>query len=411
MKTCYVFIYLPGEHRAVPAGLFSYDPDGRQGLFRYGRGYLARAHALPVDPVALPLGREPRPVTTNDGLYGAFRDASPDYWGRLVIASDLKTEASALDEMDYLMLTNASRVGNLDFRASLDSPEPDYRPPTFQRLDEVVEAALRLQQNLPVPHAQEQLLLQGTSLGGARPKCTVEWDGQLWIAKLPAQGDTFDHARVEFATMTLARQCGIGIADVRLQDLGGRDLLMVRRFDRTPVEGGYARTGFLSALSFMEWDPGDRLAFSYVSIAARMRELGLGASRAPQELFRRMAFNVFCRNTDDHPRNHGFLLGEGTLALSPAYDMVPAATHPGVGSEFSLSMEIGAEGRNASLENLMSRHAQFGLRRDEAEQLLQEMAATVARWEPNFLGCGVAAADVEKFRSSFRLPGAPFCLS
>lgn len=404
MKECYVFIYLPGQTMAVPAGIFSYDPAGPQGIFQYGHRYLEREDAVSVDPVALPLDREPLPVTSNDGLYGAFRDASPDYWGRTVIAYDKKIATSALDEVDYLLLTNASRVGNLDFRQSLDDPEPQYAPPSYQAIGELIEAAQMLQQNQPIRRDHEQLLMRGTSIGGARPKCTTEWNGELWIAKFPSRGDPFDNARVEYATMTLARRCGINVADIRLQDIGGRDVLMVRRFDRESMGNGYGRTGFVSALSFMEWDQEDRAVFSYVSIADRMRQAGLGASLAPQELYRRMAFNVFCRNTDDHPRNHGFLIRDGKLELSPAYDITPSAARIGVGSEFSLAMELGTEGRNASLGNLLSRHAQFGLRMEEARDMLSGIAKVVSGWEGHFLKCGVTKDDTEKFRGSFDTP-------
>lgn len=118
-KKLYVFIYLPGDTVAVPAGIFTHYPDDGIGRFAYGRRYLERQNALAVDPVALPLGAVHQDVTTNDGLYGAFRDASPDYWGRLVIAAELKSPPESLRETDYLLHSNATRVGCLDFRRTL----------------------------------------------------------------------------------------------------------------------------------------------------------------------------------------------------------------------------------------------------------------------------------------------------
>src|ERR1039458_2665770 len=144
-QEAYVFIYLPGETTAVPAGIFTHYPDDGIGRFEYGRRCLERLNALPVDPVALPLGVPLLDVTSNGGLYGAFRDASPDYWGRLVIAAEAKVPPEALGEMDYLLQANASRVGNLDFRQSLEQGEPERRPPSFQFLGDLLDAASRLQ--------------------------------------------------------------------------------------------------------------------------------------------------------------------------------------------------------------------------------------------------------------------------
>jgi serine/threonine-protein kinase HipA len=369
-RKAYVFIYLPGETTAVPAGVFTHYPDDRIGRFAYGRRYLGRANALPADPVALPLGGTSRDVAAG-GLYGAFRDASPDYWGRLVMSAELKVAPETLTEMDYLLRANASRVGNLDFRESLEQEEPLMAPPAFQALDDLLEAASLLQAGKRVSQELLRLLEQGTSVGGARPKCTVELEDALWIAKFPARG--------------------------------GKDVLLVRRFDREKAATGYLRFGFLSALSLMEWDEWDRPDWSYPALADRMRATILAQPDQLHELFRRMAFNVLCRNTDDHPRNHGFVRGEKGLALSPAYDIVPNPTRPGVGTEFSLCMALGERGREASLENALSMSSRFGLGREEAEQVVAEMRSCAARWEEHYRGHGLSAGDVEAIRGCFPL--------
>ena len=128
-----VFIYLPGETIAVPAGIFTHDNELSLGTFVYGRRYLMRDNCLPVDPVALPLGRPPREVIINGGLYGSFRDAVPDYWGRLVIAAEARAAPEAMSEIDFLLAANATRTGNLDFRLSPEDPEPELVPPGFNR--------------------------------------------------------------------------------------------------------------------------------------------------------------------------------------------------------------------------------------------------------------------------------------
>ncbi|MCK9296184.1 MAG: type II toxin-antitoxin system HipA family toxin [Desulfobulbaceae bacterium] len=405
MKKCIVFIYLPGCIMAVPAGVFTYDSALQQGYFQYGRKYLERENAQAVDPVALPLRRDlSGPIETNAGLFGALRDSSPDHWGRMVIARKNKVSVSEFDEFDFLVNADASRVGNLDFRLSLDDPEPQYVPPTFQVISELVEAADRLQRSLPISDEHQGMLNQGTSMGGARPKCTVKLEGDLWIAKLPAKDDAFNNARVEYATMTLAARCGIQIPNISTMGLpDGRDVLLVKRFDRETRPDRWTRHGFLSALSFMEWDEQARELFSYVSVSGRMRQMGLGLG-SMKELYQRMAFNAFCRNTDDHPRNHGFLVKNGNLSLSPAYDIVPSAAKIGVGTEFSLAMEIGARGRHGTLENLLSKYGQFGLRPEEAKGLLFEMAKTVVDWKQHFHKSGVSDSEIDIFQGSFASP-------
>ncbi|MBK5276869.1 MAG: HipA domain-containing protein [Desulfuromonadales bacterium] len=399
----YVFIYLPGGTAAVPAGLFTHYPDDGIGRFAYGNRYLERPNALPVDPVSLPLGGTPRDVATNGGLYGAFRDSSPDYWGRLVFAAEARMPPEAMNEVDYLLRANASRIGCLDFRASLDQGEPVSGPPGFQSLAGLLDAASDLAAGKQVRHDLLRLLEQGSSVGGARPKCTVELDETLWIAKFPAKDDTVNFPMVEYATMTLARICGISVPAVRIVTVGGRDVLLVKRFDRQKARSGYQRFGFLSALSLMEWDERDRAQWSYPVLADRMRATILAQRAQTVELFRRMLFNVLCRNTDDHPRNHGFLWGKRATALSPAYDIVPTLARSGVTTEFALSMSLGDQGREASLANALSMHARFGLTRSAAELLIDDMRKCVGQWERHFTACGVSEANREALRASFAI--------
>ena len=400
-QKAYVFIYLPGETVAVPAGIFTHYPDDGIGRFAYGLRYLERLDALPVDPVALQLGAVPRDAAANGGLYGAFRDASPDYWGRLVIAAELKFSPESLGEMDFLLHGNASRVGCLDFRASLEQGEPETRPPSFQLLAEILEAATQLQHGEPVRHDLLQLLEQGTSIGGARPKCTVELDDALWIAKFPARGDSVNFPRIEYATMLLAQACGITIPEIRIISVGDKDVLLVKRFDRRKTAMGYQRFGFLSALSLMEWDERDRTQWSYPALADKMRAAILAQPLELEELFRRMVLNVLCRNTDDHPRNHGFLWGEKGPALSPAYDIVPSLARPGIGTDFSLSMSLGERGREATVVNAVSLSARFGLSQNKAQLIVEEMKECVKTWEGHFASQAVSSVDIEAVRACF----------
>ena len=399
----YVFCYLPGDIVAVPAGRFDHDNHAGVGMFSYGRRYSERPSALPVDAVALPLGVDPVPVATNGGLYGAFRDASPDYWGRLVIAAGLKSPVEALSEVDYLLHANATRAGNLDFRPALDSPEPDLEPPAFQAMPDLLMAAADLEAGRPVDERCRLMLEQGSSLGGARPKCTVQLAGALWLAKLPSRNDRVNIARLEFGTMNLAARCGLVVPPIRLETIGGRDVFLTRRFDRDAVGGGWARRGYLSALSLAQWDERDRDRWSYRAIAERIRRHAAHPAADLHQLFCRIAFNILVRNTDDHPRNHGFLLAEGGgLALSPLFDIEPALARPGVGTEFSLAMDIGPQGRLARLDNLRAAAASYNLKPAEADDLIVQMRSGVENaWHDELTKAGFDAATLETLAPSF----------
>ncbi len=398
-KKITVFIYLPGETVAVPAGIFTHESDFGMGSFAYGWKYVERPNALPVDPLALPLGLTPREVLTNKGLYGSFRDAAPDYWGRLVIAAEKKVPPENLSETDFLLEANATRVGNLDFRSSPDAPEPHPEPPHFNQMEEILEAAARIEAGKEVSYHLLHLLRQGTSVGGARPKCTVAWQDSLWLAKFPANDDTLNIPRIEYATMTLAEKCGIRIPTLRLQPIGEKDILLVRRFDREKCEDSWTRKGFVSSLSLMQWDEADRLFWDYGAIADVMRRHT--SVRDINELFRRMIFNILIRNMDDHPRNHGFLFETSGLELSPAYDIVPSLTQPGVGKEFSLAMSTGKRGREASLGNALSGATRFGMPEKEARMVVESIVKAVRCWQDHFAAIGCPESEIRSLEPSF----------
>jgi serine/threonine-protein kinase HipA len=394
-----VFIYLPGETVAVPAGIFTHESHLGVGSFAHGRKYLNRKNALPVDPVFLPLGLSPREVTTNNGFYGAFRDASPDYWGRMVIAAERKIPPEALSETDFLLETNATRVGNLDFRKTPDDPEPNLEPPHFNRMEDILCAASGIETGDVVPPHLLRLLRQGTSVGGARPKSTIQFQDALWIAKFPAREDTLNIPRIEYATLSLAKKCGIRIPEIRLESVGNRNVLLVRRFDREKCGDGWIRKGFLSSLSLMQWDETDRPGWDYCAVADTMRRYT--SVQDIQELFRRMVFNILVRNTDDHPRNHGFLFDKAGLDLSPAYDILPSLTRPGVGTTFFLAMSAGAHGREATLENALSRAVRFGLSGEEARMVIKSLVNTARNWRDHFASAGCPDMELEALAPSF----------
>jgi serine/threonine-protein kinase HipA len=402
----FVFIYLPGQVRATPAGRFRYDPAARVGRFDYDRKYLALPDALPVDPLELRLAGPIAPARTNDGLYGVFRDALPDFWGRLVLEKRLGISMEAISADRMLIHSDASRVGNLDFRDSPEAAEAPFEPPAVERLEDILEAASAAEQGAALSPHMQALLRQGTSMGGARPKCLVEDASGLWLAKFPSLHDRWNNARVEMATMNLAASCGIRVPAMRLARIGNADVLLLERFDRQKTPEGYTRLGYCSALSVMGLDESERERFSYLTFADQLR----GAfpqswdQRHGEEMFRRVAFNILARNTDDHPRNHGILLRGTSMELSPAFDVTPTPSRPGLNTDFYLAMAAGPRGRMADMDNLLAGCAHFGLTGKEAAAVLQEMAEQAGKWREFFARADVSEEDTERFAYTFDSP-------
>ncbi|MCL4486193.1 MAG: HipA domain-containing protein [Nitrospirae bacterium] len=249
---------------------------------------------------------------------------------------------------------------------------------------------------------ERRFLLQGSSMGGARPKANVLHDGRLCLAKLPASGDRFDNARVEMALSDLARSAGIETPRTELISLpDGRGVFLSERFDRVPVpdkHGAFFRKGFLSALTLLGLDERKNPLGSCPAIADAARKAGIDCGR---DIFRRMAFNMAIRNTDDHLRNHGFLRGKKEWRLSPAYNLMPAPAVPGVATSFDLSIGVGKMGRKATLENALSESARFGLPKREAEEIFKNVVDNLRSWRSVMARYGVTDSDIEKFSGSF----------
>jgi serine/threonine-protein kinase HipA len=334
-----------------------------------------------------------------------LRDAGPDYWGRRVI--EKHAGAAVLGELDYLLQSPDDRAGALGFGLSAEPPAPRRefnRTIELARLQVLADALMRDEiDSSDRDHVLAQdLLLLGTSMGGARPKAVVEDEGALWIAKFNCQDDRWNQARVEHAMLRLAHECGLRVAYSRLVYVGERDALMVRRFDREPGERGYLRARMLSALTLLRTGDShlDRERWSYLLLVEELRRLCEDPKADAHELFKRMVFNALISNTDDHPRNHAVIAPGETWRLSPAYDLTPM---PHVSVERrELAMTAGDLGRRASAQNFLSQCARFLLTPDEAARVIDEMEAIVrSRWYQVARREGVSERDCETISRSF----------
>jgi serine/threonine-protein kinase HipA len=340
-------------------------------------------------------------------MFGALRDASPDGWGRRVI--EKMTGRADLDEMDFLLHGPEDRAGALSFDDERTPPGPARSFNRVLHLPELRRAAQALEEAAPgepVVHQVGHLLEPGTSLGGARPKNVVEDDLGLWIAKFPQRGDKWNNAPVEAAMLALASRCGIRAPETRVEQIGGDRVLLVKRFDRSKVEGGYLRHRMVSALTVLDADDRvtDRTAWSYVLLADELRRWSERAAADRAELFRRVAFNALISNLDDHPRNHALIAPGQAWHLAPAYDLTPT---PAVAIERrDLALECGPYGRMARRDNLLAGAPRFGLESDEAGAIIDELQLTVQRhWRQDVLRLGGTEGDCKVIEPAFAYPG------
>lgn len=411
-RECYVYIVLPGATEFVTAGRFRVSPmpdSEAVGEFVYGRRYLERDDAVELDPVELRLRRGTYETARMHGFFGAIRDSMPDSWGRRVIEKN--TGHTQLEEFDYLMQGPDDRAGALGFGLNVEPPTPKHmfnRTLDLERLQLAADAIVNDEPDIAGSAAGqvEELLLPGTSMGGARPKVVVEHENDLWLAKFTRQDDRWNHPRVEHGLLKLAKSCNLNVADSKIADVAGRDVLLVHRFDRDRTERGYRRHRMVSALTLLQIDdsPTARTGWSYILFADEIRRVSAEAARDLRELFGRMCFNAAVSNLDDHPRNHAVLAKEQAWRLSPAFDLTPA---PVIAKDRrDLAMTCGQFGRYANRKNLISSHGRFLLSKKEAEDILDGIVEIIrSQWHPIMRRATVSETDCEAIASAFLYDG------
>jgi serine/threonine-protein kinase HipA len=314
-----------------------------------------------------------------------------------------------LGELDYLLESPDDRAGALSFGLGQEPPAPRR---TFNKtlelanLQNIADAIVRGEIKKKDDDAIqiEELMKIGTSMGGARPKTVVEDDQGLWIAKFNRADDRWNYAKIEHAMLVLAKKCGISAAESRVVDVGGKDVLLVHRFDRFKTGKGYARARMISGLTLLQADETERNRWSYISLAEEIRRTVANPSKDAPELFRRMCFNALISNIDDHPRNHAVIAKEREWNLSPAFDLTPS---PVIGQERrDLAMTCGDKGRFACASNILSQHTRFLLGPVDAQMIVHNMRQQVsANWYDVARAEGVSEKDAEAIRGAFVYEG------
>ena len=410
-RECFVYIVLPGATEFVTAGRFRWidEGDGGVGEFVYGRSYRARDDAVELDPVELRLSGQVYETARMDGFFGAIRDSMPDFWGRRVI--ERNAGFAELVEFDYLMQGPDDRAGALGFGLGVEPPGPRRQFNRTLDLADLQRAADTIVDDdregaEPAGDRVEELLLLGTSMGGARPKAVVDDGEGLWIAKFNRIDDRWNHARIEHGMLALARACGLNVTDSRTATVGGRDVLLVRRFDRDRTDAGYRRHRMVSALTLLRADdsPGEPDGWSYLLLGDEIRRASARPEDDLRELFGRICFNAAVSNLDDHPRNHAMLARGRQWRLSPAFDLTPS---PAIARERrDLAMACGRFGRYANKTNLLSGHGRFLLDQGEAEATFERIVSTVREgWHAGMRRAGTSERDCQAIASAFLYDG------
>jgi serine/threonine-protein kinase HipA len=364
----FVWVWLPGASDPVVAGRLQATGDLIE--FNYGRSYLDRDDAIPLYLPELPLRRGVIPPLDGLRIAGCIADGGPDAWGQRVVMQHLLgaaapgTDPAQLHALTYLLRSGSERIGALDFQSS----SSDYKSRAVDRatLEELMDAADRVERRLELSPALDRALLHGSSVGGARPKALLDAGDRKLIAKFSSSTDAYPLVRGEFAAMDLARRAGLNVAKVELVEVLGRAVLLVERFDRIP--GSRKRRAIVSALTILELDEMIARYASYADFGEIIRERFTDARPTLRELFGRITFNILVGNTDDHARNHAAFWDGKALTLTPAYDICP---QPRTRGEASQAMAIGPDGfRFSRLDGCVTAAGTYLLTEAEAREII-----------------------------------------
>ena len=375
-EEAFVWIWLPGATAPVVAGRIARD--GERLIFNYGQSYLDLDDRIPVYEPELPLRSGLIAPEAGLGMAGCLRDAAPDAWGRRVILNRTfgrkgkDVDTTALDELTYLLESGSDRTGALDFQHSPSEYVP--RAVRSATLEELLNAAEKVEKGVPLSPGPDQALFHGTSLGGGRPKAMIKDGDKKMIAKFPSSTDTYNVVKAEYVAMRLAARAGLDVAPVRLVQVAGKDVLLVERFDRVKTEDGWSRKAMVSALTLFGLDEMMARYASYEDLAEIIRHRFTSPRATLHELYGRLVFNVLCGNTDDHARNHaGFWDGEH-LTLTPAYDICPQGR---TGNLASQAMLIVGDKRASTLATCLEAAPNFQLREKAAKEIIARQIGTI----------------------------------
>lgn len=383
--------------------------------FEYNGSWMSANHqVLFLDPhLGFYKGKQYLPEEKNN--FGIFLDSSPDRWGRLLMrrreawqAKKEDREERTLFESDFLLAVfDGHRLGALRFKSDPDGPfmndQRKMATPPWTSLRELEHASLQLERDDAINDPEyakwlSVLIDPGSSLGGARPKASVvDENGHLWIAKFPSSRDEKNSGAWEMLLHQLAEACGIRVSKASLQKFSGRHhTFLSKRFDRTDHN---QRIHFASAMTLLGFQDGaDHVdGIGYLDIVGFITQHSPAAKEDLEQLWRRMVFNMLVSNTDDHLRNHGFILTPQGWRLSPAYDMNPNEMGNG------LTLNISENSNEQDISLAIGTAGFYQLKKDKAENIFSEIQREIIQWRTVAKKLGISNSEMEQTKRAFRL--------
>lgn len=344
-------------------------------------------------------------------IFACFSDALPDRWGRTLLnrreqiaAIDEKRAVRRLTSFDYLIgIDDASRMGGFRFThmpsGAFINTEASLRVPPLVDIHQLMQAASEIESSegkhlLPSKKWLRQLLHPGTSLGGARPKASVmDENGALTVAKFPSRKDDYDVAKWEHFCHIMGRKAGMDVAETRTISAEKHHILLSKRFDRTK-DG--KRIHFASALTLLGLTDSDNSSsgHGYTDIVDFIIQHGSDVERNLEELYRRVAFYIIVGNSDDHFRNHGFLLTRKGWELSPAYDINPTLSD-------KQSLLINRDSSEADLKILLRSAEDYMLAPEKAQRIIEEVRTAMRPWRSEARKLGLPQRDIDMLAPKF----------
>src|SRR5665647_392176 len=380
--------------------------------FEYAADWLKSGFSQMLDPdLQLYSGAYyPRDEKIN---FGVFLDSCPDRWGRVlmqrreaIIAKNEERKAKTLLESDFLLgVFDMHRTGALRFKLQEGGPflndNKEMASPPFSSLRELEHASLKMEEdNIDDPEYLKwinMLIAPGSSLGGARPKASVvDTANNLWIAKFPSKNDEKNVAAWEMVANELAMMAGINISLGKVQQFNNKYYTyLTKRFDRTEKN---ERIHFASAMTLLGHSDGENSAgASYLELAEFITRHGVAVDKNLEELWRRIVFSICIKNTDDHLRNHGFLLTETGWSLSPAYDINPNEYGQG------LSLNISLDDNSLDVSVALEVAGYFRLDNKKANQIIKQIKSTVSSWRSLAVKYKIPKAEQDRMSVAFSL--------
>ena len=406
----YVFAHWMEFDEPVLMGVLSaLQAKGKKAFsFEYDRAWLSTKNKFLIDP-DIQFFSGPQYANGKDN-FGVFFDSMPDTWGRTLLkrreairAADLKVKANTLYDIDFLLgVYDESRMGALRFKLALDGDFLDNNKtratPPWASIRALQQAAVSFEQDEQNTESKkwlEILMAPGSSLGGARPKANIiDTDNSLWIAKFPSKADKINKGAWEYVAYLLAKDAGVMMASSRIEKvIGNYHTFFTKRFDR--INGG--RIHFVSAMT-MTGNNEDTIKenpASYLNIAEFISNHGVNIEANLHQLWRRIIFNIAISNTDDHLRNHGFVLTAQGWELSPAYDINPSIDKDG------LALNIDNNNNALSFELAYSVGDYFRLNKNQMDTIVSDIESSVKNWKNLANEIGIPRSEQELMSKAF----------